>query len=270
MDNLETENQHNESGNLEPELSFSDKLTGIFSEPGNTYSNIASFPLKHTDWLIPVIITLIIAAVMNFLVMSNPEIAYQLEQKQIAQQEKMFDDFVKKGAMTQAEADKAKEESIEKIKQFGGGVGKIFSVISIIVFGFVAFFISCGIYFLIAKFILKGEGSYISALIANGLTYFIVAIQSIIAGIYALFTEKFVTDLSIATFLDMEKTGAGYFLGKIDPFSIWAIIILGIGLSKMFKSEDTNKYIIAMFVWWVVWSLITFGVTSALPFLNLG
>lgn len=270
MDNIENENQENESINLEPELSFTDKLTGIFSEPGVTYSNIASYPLKHTDWLIPVIITLVIAAVMNFLVMSNPEISYQLEQKQIAQQEKMFDDFVKKGAMTQSEADKAKEESIDKIKQFGSGVGRIFSVISIIVFGFIAFFISCTIYFLIAKFILKGEGSYVSALIANGLTYFIVSIQSILAGIYALFTEKFVTDLSIASLLDIEKTGAGYFLGKLEPFTIWAVVILGIGLSKMFKSEDSNKYIIAMFVWYVVWSLITFGVTSALPFLNFG
>ncbi len=36
-------------------------------------------------------------------------------------------------------------------------------------------------------------------------------------------------------------TLTGWFLAKIDPISIWAYIVLSIGLAKMFKSESTEN-----------------------------
>lgn len=43
---------------------------------------------------------------------------------------------------------------------------------------------------------------------------------------------------------------------------------MGIGLAKLFKSENTRKYIILVFAIWLGWSIISFLLAKNVPFLS--
>jgi len=136
----------------EEELSHSDKMIGIFTEPSSTFEKIAKFPVKTIDWLLPILLLLLVISLTQILVMSNEEIAYQVKQKQ----EKSINEMVEKRVLTREQADQQIEQS-EKFSK--SPLGWIFQTIGIFIFGFIVFFFVALIYFLFAKLALKGNYS---------------------------------------------------------------------------------------------------------------
>ena len=252
----------------EQELSHTDKMIGIITAPKETFEKIAKFPPKTMDWFLPVLILCVVIALTQILVMTNPDIAYQAKQKQMEAIQKSFDDAVASGRMTQAQADEQISQ-IEERMASSGAIGYVFQTVGIFIFVFVFFFILCGIYFLFSKFVLKGDGAYASALVADGLVSYIVMIQIILAAILAFVFGRLMSDVSVASLTGTDKsTIVGWLLAKIDPFSIWAYFVLGIGLAKMFKSQSVGKYIIMVFGLWLVGGLLVWFIAKAVPFLS--
>ncbi len=254
---------------VEGELSHSDKMIGIFTEPDNTYRQISKFPPKTIDWILPFILLLLVIAVTQILVMTNEEIYFQVKQKQKEQTEKMFNDMVEKGQLTREQADQQMERVDEQLNMGKTPVGMLLMVVSIFIFGFVMFFIISGVYFLFSRFVLKGDGTYKSAMVASGLTSYIAIISVILAAILAYAFGRLVGDVSVGSLMNADKTTfSGFALGKLDIFSIWGYIVLSIGLSRMFKSESKGKYFAMVFGIWIVWSVLSFFIAKAVPFLS--
>jgi len=91
----------------------------------------------------------------------------------------------------------------------------------------------------------------------------------IIMVIAALAMNKIFTGMSVADFTGTEKnTITGFLLGKLDIFSIWFYVVFGIGLAKMFKSSNSQKYIIGVVAVWLGFGLIIFALAKAVPFLS--
>jgi hypothetical protein len=269
---METTEQNSQtSGNSlqEVELSHTDKMTGIFTEPSATFESISRFPVKTVDWVLPVILLFIIISLTQILVMSNEEIYYQARQKQKEQIQKTFDDMVKSGQLSREEADRQMETAEQRMEMGRGPVGYIFQTVGIFIFGFIVFFLVVLIYFLFAKFALGGNGGYTSALVAGGLTAYISIIQVVLAAILAMAFGRLINDTSVASLANIDKsTITGWLLAKVDPFSIWAYSITSIGLAKMFKSDSTAKYFIVVFAVWILGSLLLWGIGKAVPFLS--
>ncbi len=253
----------------ETELSHSDKLIGIFTEPSKTYERIAQFPPKTIDWFLPVIIMLVLVIISQFLIMSNKQIYFQIQQKQMDRIEKSFKEMVAKGQMTQDQANQRLNEMQSRMGQGISTVQMIIMPVSVLIFGFIMFFIMAGIYYLFVKFALKGEGTYASVLVASGLTSYIAMIQIFLAAILAFILGRALGDTSLAAFLDTERTTfLGFIFSKLDIFSIWIYIVLSIGLAKMFKSATTGKYYLVVFGIWLIGGLIIYFITQAIPFLR--
>ncbi len=266
MDNQE---QNSELIQPEEELTHTDKMTGIFTEPSSTFEKIAKFPVKTIDWLLPFLLLLFIISVTQILVMSNEEIYFQARQKQEEQIKKSFDELVEKGTMTREQADQQMEAAKERMEMGRGPVGWILQTVGIIIFGFIVFFFVALIYFLLAKFALGGNGGYTSALVAGGLTAYISIIQIVLAAILAMAFGRLMGDISVASLANIDKsTVTGWLLGKVDPFSIWAYSVTSIGLAKMFRSDSTTKYFIVVFGVWIFGSLLLWGIGKAVPFLG--
>ncbi|MCF8241450.1 MAG: YckD family protein [Melioribacteraceae bacterium] len=244
----------------EEELGHSDKLVGVFTEPGATFSAMADQP-KTTDWLIPLLLVIVLAIASNFIYMSNPIIRQQAIEKQVT----AIDEAVEAGTITQEQADQQKN-----FIQNGDQAMKmqlIFQSIGTVIVLFILFFLLSLVYFLLAKFALKGEGSYKSAMSAYGLPGYISAIQIVVMIIIAMSADKLVTGTSLAILLDSDKqTFSGYLISFIDPFKIWFFALLSIGLAKMFKSESNGKYYGAVFGLWIGFSIIFFFIAQAVPF----
>lgn len=91
------ENLINEETNLVSELSHTDKMIGIFTEPSKTFELIEKFPIRTIDWVLPVVIIFILIGLMRSLAMLNVDVMLQTKQKQI----EMLDKMVSEGKMTQ-------------------------------------------------------------------------------------------------------------------------------------------------------------------------
>ncbi|OGU58201.1 MAG: hypothetical protein A2V66_01445 [Ignavibacteria bacterium RBG_13_36_8] len=266
--NQGAQNQQNIEDHTDYELSHTDKLVGVFSEPISTFSRIAGFPAKTIDWLIPVIIVIVIATVANILMMSNPAIKYSVIEQQMERIEQNLNEMVAEGRLTQEQAEQQMEQIRDRIEnQIGAGM--ILQIVGIIIVTFIVFFIVSSVFFLLAKFLFKGEGTYRSAMVAYGLPYYIIVIQIIVMVILALSMDKFFQSTSVAAFLDLPpRTFSGYLLNKLDIFSIWFYTIVGIGFAKMFKSDKIGKYLAMTFGAWIGFSIIMYFLAQAIPLLR--
>ena len=74
------------------EMNHTDKLVGVFSEPGNTFSKIAKFPAKTSDWIIPILILIVVTILSYVVLMNNPAVKASINEKNIARIEKQFND----------------------------------------------------------------------------------------------------------------------------------------------------------------------------------
>lgn len=262
--------ENNEALNTEQttqqeELSHSDKMIGIFTEPSNTFETIAKFPVRTIDWVLPVVIVFILIGLMRSLAMLNEEVVLQTKQSQI----EIFDKMVIEGKMTQEQADQAIEAIDKQMEFMRGPVGWIINIVSTLIFGFIFFFIIAGIYFLFIKFLLKGEGSYQQVLVASGLTSYITMNQILIGGILTFVLGKIIMDTSVANFIDLEKGSlVKFFVSKIDPISIWAYSVLSIGLAKLNRAQNSTPYFILVFALWILGGLLFFLLGKVFPFLG--
>jgi hypothetical protein len=246
----------------EPELSHSDKIIGLFSEPSKTFEKMAAFPAKAIDWLLPITLLLLIVVLSRVIIMNNPDLAFQVKQQQRENMEKTLNAQVEKGKMTN-------EQKEERIDSMNKPIFQVLGYIGIVIGGFIFFFIITGVYYVFAKFALKGSGTYSSALVANGMTGYIGIIQVILATILSYLLGKLINDVSLASLMNSDKTTIlGYILSKLDVIFIWSFIILSIAYAKMFKSRTNGKYFGMVFGLWIFWSVFSFWLAKAIPWLN--
>lgn len=252
----------------EIELTHSDKIVGLFTEPIRTFTKMAKEPTKTLDWVIPVIFLIIITNVALMILMTNPNIKYAFQEKQIENIQKQFDEAVTKGQMTGQQADEQIEQIRERMEK-SGGVTQIIQFVSSAIGIFIVFFIVSGVFFLIVKFGLKGDGTYSHAMTAYGLPFYIAAIQWIFIVIFGLVAERMITDTSIASIMNVDKsTLGGFLLSKLDAFTIWFYWLFAVGLAKLFKSENLNKYVITVFTVWIGFSLLFYFLSQSIPLLK--
>ncbi len=252
----------------EEELSHTDKLVGVITEPKNTFSEISRFPPKTVDWIVPLLIFIVAVSLSTILMQTNPQIKYQMIEKQMEAIEKNMGEAVQTGRITQEQMDSQMETIRERIES-GGAAMLVPQVVGIVIVTFIIFFVIAGYFFVISKFGLKGEGTFKDGMVAYGLPFYIAAIQIIVNLILAMLMSKMVSDTSLATFMDIDKTEfLGFLISKIDPFSIWFYVVVGIGFAKMFKSDSISKYIGMVIGSWLIFSVLFFFLGKAIPFLN--
>jgi len=269
MDSNETITPTDETNGGNGELNHSDKLIGVFTEPSETFSITSKFPPRTKDWILPVLFLLIAAALVQIILTNNEEIVFQTKQKQMKKIEAQFDQLVESGAMSREQANEQLDKISEQMDQAGGTSAMIRNLALLFVFGFLIFIIYSGIYFALSKAALKGEGQFSSALVANGLASYIGIIHVILAAVLSLLLGRLIPFIDLTAILDVERASfMGFLLSKVDPFSIWMYTVLGIGLSKMFHSTSSAKYIAMVMSVWVGITFLFFLLAQAVPFLQ--
>lgn len=252
----------------EEKFSHSDSIVGLFTEPAATFQKLALYPPKAVDWLIPSILLVIVAIFANFIMFSNAQIKYSMIEKQMTKIEKNFQEMVDKGAISPQVAEEQLDNTRDMMEKNMGGFNPMM-IVGTIIGVFVKFFIVAGIFFLIIRFGLKGQGTYNSSMVALGLPSYISVLQVIFMVIAALAMSRFLEGLSITSFLDLDKTTyAGFFLSFIDPFSIWFYTIVGVGYAKMFRSEKTVLFVGTILGLWFGFSTLLFILAKFIPFLR--
>lgn len=252
----------------EEELGITDKIVSVLTEPGELFSTLSKLPVKTIDWVLPLLVLVVAIIAMQFIVNTNPEIKANMVEKQMERFEENFQESVDKGQMTQEQADRQLDAMQEQMEQ-GGSIALIFGSIGAFIMVFLMFFIVSGVFLLLAKFALGGTGDYKASMLAYGLPHYIGVIQVIIMIVSAIIFSKMFEDTSIGSYMGIEKDGIfGWLMHKLDPFSIWFYSVVGIAYAKMFKSDNTMKYVIAILGMWIGFSLLMYFAAQAFPFLK--
>lgn len=55
------------------EMTFTDKMTGVFTEPSRVFENVKLFGPKVIDWLVPLLLLIGLTILSTYLLTSNPE-----------------------------------------------------------------------------------------------------------------------------------------------------------------------------------------------------
>jgi hypothetical protein len=252
----------------EEELGLTDKIISVLSEPGELFSKLANQPVKTMDWFLPLLLVAVVAVVSNFVLMGDPEIKANMIEKQMEQIAENFQEAVDSGRMSQEQADQQLDAISQRMEE-GGSTQLMRAAIAMLLFTFIFFFIIAGVYLLVVKFGLKGAGDYKVSMLAYGLPHYIIIIQIVVMIIAGLGFGKMFMDSSVGSFMGIEKdTLFGWFMHKLDPISIWFYAVVGIAYAKLFKSDNTTKYIITIFALWIGFSLLFHFLAQALPFLK--
>ena len=236
------------------ELSFTDKMVGVLTEPSETFSSIAKHNLKSIDWVIPILIASIIALVGFKFMMNNGAISMSFDEKASVKIEEQIQKQIDSGKMTQEQADIGKEMGLKWAK-IGNYIAKF-------IMPWILLFVSALIYWLVSKFGFKDAATYKGTLVALGLSSYILIIQIIVTIILAYALGKFLNTPNLGEILGMDITKfPGILLSFVDVFMIWYTIVISIGMAKIFHSASTTKYYFLTFGLWIGLSLFFFAIS---------
>src|SRR3990172_3917600 len=240
-------------------ISLSDSLAGVFSEPGETFTEIKK-STKGSYWIWPIILLAVITALSSFIVMNDEELSSEIKTTQSKAMKEKLDDAVKSGQMTREQAD----EQIEKAQSMMGGgmfavIGVAGSVISVLIF-----FLVKSLVYLGGFKIFKGTASFVNILNVLGIASIITSIQMILDTVLAIFTGRLYINIGPVLFFTEEVVGKSMykFIASFDLINIWYLVIIAIGFAKVsdLKSSVTFPMVFGL---WLIWVILTSFVTTS-------
>jgi len=253
---MEDQNIPNESGmpehSIEP-ISKTDAMVGVFTEPGNTFANIAA--VKGNYWLMPIIISVVIGIIAVFIGQMDPQLFGDMMSKQRKKMVEKMDEQVKEGKMTQEQA----QQSIEQSEKFMNPEGIFFKLIAFggSIIGTFMILIVLSLLYLLGLKIFKAQFDFINILNVVGLAMLISAIGGLIAIVLSILVGH-LTGVGLGLILKEESVGEKMYglITKLDVFTIWFYTVISIGLSKVAR-VPMAKSATLVFGIWVVYILIT-------------
>lgn len=236
------------------QLSKIEAVTGVITDPGNTFENISRFS-KTNYWIFPMILIVVANIIATFLFFQDEELTSKVMDKQKKQLREQMDEKVQKGDMTREDANVA-IESAEKFMDPKGLFFKIIGYIMGVFSPFILLFLLSLIALVIVK-ILKGDFNFVSVLNVIGLGNVIIAIGVIIGTVLSVIMGD-LSGVSPALIFKEEMTGTkiNTFLTKLDAFYIWFYVVISIGIAKVGKVK-TMPVMIILFAIFLIYSALT-------------
>lgn len=228
----------NENTDSQQELGAFGRIIGIFTSPTQTFQSIDRKP----TWLIPFIITVIIAIVLQFAVT----------------------DIALNDRIAQMEAKGMTEEQIEAIKSYSDSpmkyIGLVFAPVGILI----VWLVFAGLMILGGNVILGGNSDFKKVFSVVAWSYLITNLGGIIKTILTIAkgtSQGVMTSLAIVLPLPgwEEKPSLLYqFFSKLDVFTIWEIWlwILGLAIIYRFPIKKTASYVLSLWGIYIVISIL--------------
>jgi len=254
LENNNNQEQIPEEQEEQEELSKIEAITGIFTEPGNTFESINKVSKNY--WLLPMIITIVLGLITSFLFFSDSEIAEKVMDKQTKKAREKMEENVKSGKMSQEQANDALEKT-EKFMNPNSLFFKLIGYIGSAIGNIVLLFILSLIYLIFLK-IMKAQFTYLNLLNVIGLAMVISGIGGLLNIVLSILTGDLST-LSLGLILKASSVGEEFhgFLNKIDIISIWFYIIISIGLVKIGKIKPAVSYVTVFGIWIIIYLGLT-------------
>jgi hypothetical protein len=235
-------------GQAEPKLSFFNKLVLIFTNPGKVFANLKLYP----DWLLPILLIIVVTIASSFLL---KDLGIREAKQKILDSEQI--------------PEEQKELIIQRMEQ-GGPLQMVMSVAGPVIFIFIAFAVVAGVFYLTGSFVFGGNTTYKTMFSVYTWGYMVSILEAVIKIPLALAKNNIHVYTSLAVFFDPAQANTTLFkiANAIDVFAIWRLFLWGLGISIIYKFSQGKAYGIVIF-WYVVWTLISIGLSSLIPWFNM-
>lgn len=227
------------------------RATNVFASPSELYSEVAAQPVKASSWSIPLVISLVLAVIFTFSLYNNPSLRQQIYDSQ----ERNWKQAVAQGKMTQDQYEQfsngMESSGPTMFMLIGGGAAVL--TISVFFFGLAL------VVWLIVKFGLKASASYGKMLEVLGLGSFISIVATLVTLLLMnAFNTMYATPGgSLLIMSSFDPTSVLHrFIASINIFTIWEVVVLGIGISKI-SGKTTGVGIGIMGGLWIVWVILS-------------
>lgn len=225
-------------------LSLSDKFVGILTEPSTVFANLRDAGPRKSDWFVPLLVFALILSAATVLTMSNPTFSDQMRQ---AQNERMQEQ-VQQGKMTQEQA----EMALDQMEQFQG-VSMIFGVIGVMVTVPIFFFLIVFIYWALMKFVFHGAATFALMTSVSGLLmYYSAGDQILRILLMFVFGDINVSFSPALALLAQHKEMTFKLLSHLNPITLYATYLTGVGISTVAGLPRAKGLIIAFSLWAVI------------------
>jgi hypothetical protein len=231
-------------------MSFSDKLINVFASPGELFDNVRRTEKTASNWVIPMLLLMVVTIAVGQIIVHNPSLSDQLGETI----KKGIEKNVQEGKMTQERADQA----YEQFARPGALMFTIFQIGGIIIVTPIVFFLLGLVYWLIGKWALKASAPYMKAVEVVGLSSYISILATIITILLMLAMDSLHASPSLAIFVsgfDMENK-LHLALAQVNIFTIWGLVVVGIGLAKLYQ-RDITRILVILFALWILWCAVT-------------
>jgi hypothetical protein len=256
MDEQQTVTQPEPGANVPP-MSFTEKLVNIFAAPGELFENVRLTPRTPSNWIIPVIIIIVVAIGMQQIIMNNPSLSAQTKALIDKATKERLDKDVQSGKKTPEQAEQEREQ-IERFTDPSSPLRIITGAVSIAVFMPAILFLIALVYWLLGRSAMHATAPYMKVVEVVGLTLLIGAVESIVTTVMAVGLDSIHAGPSLAVFVKDFDFGNKLHaaLAKVNLFTIWSLVVTGIGLAKLFQ-RDLPKVLVLLFSLWILWSVFS-------------
>lgn len=209
------------------------RIIGIFIQPRKVFESFPESP-RLVDWLIPLLLLFVIGGISSKL---TAPLVMDYRYEAIANNPDIPDD--------------KKEEILEKFDTEESGAGMLLTMA--IVGGTIWYLIQSGILFGLGSLVLGGAMNFISiwtlVLYVNliGILEFLVKIPIILS------TGNLKVEMGLSLLLpdSMAGTMLHNLLFQFDIFSIWRVVLIGLGMSILFQLDRRKTYLVLFGAWGV-------------------
>ena len=229
------------------ELSFSDKIIALITEPTALFNNLRIKP----DWGIVLMIYLLFVLISSTLVtyyVTLPNLPILIAQNQNIpeeQKQKMLED-----------------ENIMRMVKISSAIS---GIITPLIFSAIAIFVTAFILYFISN-LFGSDTTYKHHISLITYTSLINILGMFLRTPLAIIKQSPSFTISLAVFLPPEKIGTWIFnfLAHFDPFAIWALILVGIGFA-IINEISKPKALTTVFGLWVIWLGIVIIIGKIIP-----
>jgi hypothetical protein len=227
------------------------RITNVFTSPSELYTEVAANPVKTSSWLVPLLISIIIALISIVAIYSNDTLRNQIYEMQSKRMEQM----VQEGRMTQEQSNAA----VEGMQNTGFGMFLLFGGVSVLFMIVISFFVAALFLWLTSKIGLKFSGKYAKILEIYGLASFIGILGGIITILLMFVLDSMYAAPSPTIFMlnSFDTTNKAHIiLAQLNIFTIWQTGIIGLGISKV-TNKSIGTGLGVAFGLWILWVIIS-------------
>lgn len=234
------------TADVPPAMSLGERLTSVYSSPGEVFDQVTIGPPSHANWLVPLLLGYVMIIIHIMVAFSQPSIVQGVRD----QQARKFQQMVEEGKMSEGQADAA----LEQVERFTSPtILKVTGSIGGIIAGTGWVFALGLVLWLISSKFFGAPTTFFQLMEVSGLASMITLLGVLISVFLVMATGSMFANVGpVLLIKEFNPTNKAHLaLASLNLITLWYLAVLSIGLAKV-SSVSVGKGAAWIFGLWIL------------------